>query len=177
MPVRRPLDILKLAHQFWPYPVTILHLFRSKTQSPATGFLFRQVHEWTFWALQAAKTFVQALPQQRGKAIASSSGIMKLAVSVVPKNDCIEVLWTGGIPAEHEFLPLVDAHLTPGAGAPTGFIQAVQVFRDYPFETLSAHSTNYVRETGAQLRTLTDRFFELSNNVTPQQIASLRGAA
>jgi hypothetical protein len=93
--------------------------------------------------------------REEGKAIASPSSIKELAFCIVAKNDCIEVLWAGGVPADHEFLSFVDAHLTPGAGASTGFTQDVQVFRDYPFETLSAHGAKYVREARVQLRTLT----------------------
>lgn len=81
------------------------------------GSLLWKIRKWASRDLQCLELFPQMFPQHWRKAVACSSSIQKLTVLVVAEDQSIEILWAGCVPADHEFLSFVDAHLSPGTGA------------------------------------------------------------
>src|SRR5215471_101206 len=95
---------------------------------------------------------MQLFSQYWGEAVASSSGVEQLSVLVVAEDESIEGLWIRRVPADHEFLPLINAHLSPGSGSPARLIGAAEVLRNNALQSLCAHCIDYIGESGVQLK-------------------------
>ena len=60
---------------------------------------------------------MQVLPHYGSETIARSPGVKQVSILVVSKNERIKAFRSRSIPADYEFLTLVDAHLSPCSNA------------------------------------------------------------
>jgi hypothetical protein len=75
-------------------------------------------------------------PRAGCKAVARPPHVYQLLLVVVAENQCVEAARTRRVAADDEFLPLIDTHLPPRAGAQARLVRAVLALGDEALETM-----------------------------------------
>ena len=105
---------------------------------PHRPLALRQVRERAGLDLEALEALENLGAQRRHEAVAHARDVDKGAAFIIAGHQRIEVSADRDIAANHQLLPLVDAHLHPGAGAPAGLVAAVAPLGDDAFQALLA---------------------------------------